>query len=84
MLVILIHRPKIKDLMLYGVTVLLLSKENLAQKRNGVIILSAEKHFNAHYISSKKNSKEIKFKKYLKFCCVSNIVKKDLCKVTVP
>ena len=33
MLVILIQRPKIKDLMLYDVTVLLLSKENLAQKK---------------------------------------------------
>ena len=32
---ILIRRPKMKDLMLYDITVLLLSKENLAQKEMG-------------------------------------------------
>lgn len=84
MLVILIQRPKIKDLMLYDVNCAVTEQGKFSTKKEWGNHFSAEKQFNAHYISSKKNSKEIQFNKYLKFCCVSNIVKKDLCKVTVP
>lgn len=41
-----------KDLMLYKCAVT--EQGKFSTKRNGVIILSAEKHFSAHYISSKK------------------------------
>lgn len=40
--------------MLYDLSVLL-SKEKLSTERNGVAILHAEKHYNAHYVASKKN-----------------------------
>lgn len=43
-----------KDLMLYDITVVLLSKGKFSMKRNGSSILSAEKHFSAHISSKKK------------------------------